>query len=106
MEFMFFFPIPAPDQWKYRNGWNSSNKYLPNPVSNSAIISFTLSQSEQISLKVFDVNGRLVTTLADGVFEVGEHQIEFNADEVNAGVYFLRIETDKLARTEKLIVTK
>ena len=83
-------------------GW----KTYPNPFSTSTTISFSLSQSQNVSLKVYDVNGRLIKTLASTIFEEGEHQIVWNAEEVNAGIYFLKMQAVEFLKTEKLIVTK
>ena len=47
----------------------------PNPVSGSSVIYFFLEQSQKVSLNIFDVNGRLVSNLADKIFEDGENEI-------------------------------
>ncbi len=78
----------------------------PNPVSSSTTISFSLNQSENVSLKIFDLNGRLIETLASTVLEEGEHSIEWNAENVNAGVYLMQVQTAAYSKTAKLIVTK
>jgi hypothetical protein len=85
---------------------NFSLVTYPNPLSNSTTISFYLSQSENVSLNIFDVNGRLVSTLDDNVFEAGENELVWSADEVNAGVYFLQFQSRENLQTKKLIVTK
>lgn len=88
------------------NQTSSATSIFPNPISNSSTISFSLSQSQKVSLKIFDVNGRLIKTLADKYFEQGENKIEWNAEEVNAGIYFLQFKSAENLQTEKLIVTK
>jgi len=87
---------------------NLSNEVVifPNPVANTTTIAFSFSQSQKVSLKIFDVSGRLVTTLADASFEEGDYEIIWNAGEVNAGIYFLRFETASYSENQKLIVTK
>ena len=85
---------------------NFSLNSFPNPFSNSTTISFSILQSQNVSLKIFDVNGRLIKTLANNTFEEGVHQIEFNAEKLNAGIYILSIQTSEFTKTEKLIVTK
>lgn len=81
-------------------------KIAPNPLSNSTMISFTLEQSENVSLKIFDVNERLIKTLAENVFAEGEHAVEWNAENVNAGIYFLQVQSAEFSKTEKLVITK
>ena len=78
----------------------------PNPVSVSTTVSFYVGQTENVSLKIFDVSGRLVTTLAHASFEEGDHEIIWNAAEVNSGIYFLRMETATYSENRKLIVAK
>ncbi len=91
-------------------------QFFPNPFSGSTVISFSLSQSQKASLRIFDVNGRLVSTLADKMFDAGENEIVWNAEDVhhvgyssnvvNAGIYFLQFQSAEKLQTEKLIVTK
>ncbi len=84
----------------------STINIFPNPISNSTTISFSLTQSQKVSLNIFNVNGRLVSTLADKMFETGENKLIWNADEVDVGIYFLQVQTIEIIKTEKLIVTK
>jgi len=62
--------------------------------------------NHNVSMKIFDVNGRLVSTLMNKVFEAGENEIKWNIADMNAGVYFLQMQTEENFQTEKLIVTK
>jgi hypothetical protein len=78
----------------------------PNPFSQSTSIYFSLPRSQKVSLKIFDLNGRLTSTLADKTFEAGENKIAWNGDDVKAGIYFLQFQTNETIQTEKLIITK
>ncbi len=83
----------------------------PNPFNPSTTISFTLPEAGQVALRVFDVRGRLVRTLADGSFEAGTHSVEWNATDgsgrrVASGIYFYRLISDGLDRTQKMILMK
>ncbi len=57
------------------DNFNSGISIFPNPFCNSTTISFSLSQAQNVSIKIFDVNGRLVATLADKIFEAGENKL-------------------------------
>lgn len=83
-----------------------SNFIFPNPFSGSTVISFSLSQTQKVSLNIFDVSGRLVANLADKMFEEGENEISWNAADVNAGIYFLQMETEAGIENRKLIVAR
>jgi len=87
-------------------GIKTSSKVYPNPVSNSTAISFSLEQLQNVSLSIFDMSGRLVSTLANKVFKEGENELVWNADRVNAGIYFLQIQSEKNQERIKLVVTK
>jgi hypothetical protein len=111
-------PLGGADGWivtlgsgcsqRMTTGINYSNEVAiyPNPVSNTTTILFSLSQTGKASLKIFDVNGRLVSTLADQVFYAGENKVFWNACELSSGVYMLQIETESYSGNQKLIVTK
>ncbi len=77
-----------------------------NPISQSTTISFSLQLAEKVTLKIFDPSGVCLKTLADEVFEEGEHSIEWNTAEINAGVYILQIQSATFSQMEKIIVTK
>src|SRR4029077_17918600 len=55
----------------------------PNPFSQSTTISFSLSQSEHVSLKIFDVEGRLIRTLVNDVMSAGMHELTWNVRDEN-----------------------
>jgi flagellar hook capping protein FlgD len=92
------------------NGAVSLSNY-PNPLSSSTNISFTLSQSQKVSVSIFDLNGRLVKNIADGNMEAGTHQLMWDTKDNNGntalqGVYFIRVETLQGIQTKKIIVVK
>jgi hypothetical protein len=77
----------------------------PNPFSGSTQIRLNLPSEARVSLSVYDVTGRLVRTLADGVMTAGEHNVNWNGkstggEHVAAGVYvaIVRVEGHKLSR--------
>lgn len=76
----------------------------PNPVTNSTIISFLLSRSQNVSLKIFDINGRLLTTIANKYFEKGLQQIKWSPENIKEGIYFLKTESFELTKTSKIVL--
>jgi hypothetical protein len=80
--------------------------HSPNPVTTSAIISFLLPLSQHISLRAYDVNGRIIQTLNDGAFSEGQHQLVWNTEKIDAGIYFLRMEAGDFSQTEKISILK
>jgi flagellar hook assembly protein FlgD len=87
---------------------NTLSSY-PNPFSNSTTISFSLTRSEKVSIKIFDMAGRLVRTLANTDMQVGTHQLSWNTKDekgnaVSAGIYLLRFDAGTKSETKKLSV--
>jgi hypothetical protein len=71
----------------------------PNPARSSAAIRFHLAEGTPARVAIFDVRGRVVTTLTEGFRGAGEHTVEWRgldagALPVSAGVYFYRLQTD------------
>ena len=87
---------------------NFSLNSFPNPFSSSTTISFSLSQPEKVSVKIFDMAGRLVKILANTEMQAGRHQLEWNTanENINAGIYFLKIETKEYAETKNVVIVK
>jgi len=63
----------------------------PNPFNATTNIEFELPVTSYVSLKVFDVLGREVVTLAEGDKRAGSHKVILNASELSSGVYFYRL---------------
>lgn len=70
----------------------------PNPMNPVVTIPFTVKESVRVSLRVLDVNGRLVATLLDAPVAAGPHEVVWRGTdrlgrEAGSGVYFCRLET-------------
>jgi hypothetical protein len=83
----------------------------PNPFNPRTVIRFALAGEEsQVSLKVYNASGRLVRTLEEGSFPVGQHQTEWDGRDneghaVPSGVYFYQLELsgETITRTMTLL---
>ena len=67
---------------------------FPNPVSDQVNIKFELAEKSAINLAIYSVDGRLVYQVADGSFQ-GQTQFTVPTKEFNAGIYILKLSTDK-----------
>jgi hypothetical protein len=84
----------------------TSDGIYPNPLVNTTAIYVTLPEAEKVSLRIFELNGKLIATLTDSEMEAGEHKLEWDAANVGAGIYILRLQTAELTQTRKLFVVK
>ncbi|MDG5767040.1 T9SS type A sorting domain-containing protein [Balneolales bacterium ANBcel1] len=81
----------------------------PNPFNPETRISFTLPEQVPVRLEVFDITGRLVTTLLDEVRGEGYHSVRFDAGNYHAlssGVYLYRIQAGAYRETRKMTLVK
>jgi hypothetical protein len=80
---------------------------LPNPATGTARVDFALPQAAEVSLRVYDMLGRQVATLADGPLPAGRHQVTWDGAAggpvIPAGLYSIRLVTPQGTRTERLI---
>jgi hypothetical protein len=68
------------------------NPAYPNPFNPVTVIPFALRETADVRIDVFDVLGRRVETVVDGVYSAGTHRATFHADGLVSGVYLVRAE--------------
>ncbi len=83
----------------------------PNPAKSHSVITYSLPSRSQTNLSIFDVQGRLVKTIANRTFEPGTYTafwkgVDEKGKAVPAGVYFYQLTTDKTKLVEKLILLR
>ena len=87
---------------------HSALSVSPNPLTSSLspFITYSLSASGNVSLKLYDITGKLVSTLVDGYRPAGNYssQLTAHGSQLAAGVYLLELEACGLRLTSKLIV--
>jgi hypothetical protein len=83
----------------------------PNPFNPTTQIRFSLPRESDVKLVVFDIVGRVVTTLVDQKLSAGTHQVTWNGRNqdgraVASGVYFYHIQADGFSATKKMALVK
>jgi hypothetical protein len=101
-------PTPAAVCAVVVNTVNPALAVTPNPFSGAATISYSLARAGNVSLKLYDITGKLLRTLAGGYHPAGEYSSRLTAygsrQELAAGVYLLKFETEGYRTTQKLII--
>lgn len=78
----------------------------PNPFNATTKISFHLNSNSYISIKIYDISGRLIKELYDGFKSKGNNQVDFNGSELASGIYFYKLTIfDEYASTVKTVLT-
>ncbi|MEX2398298.1 MAG: T9SS type A sorting domain-containing protein, partial [Balneolales bacterium] len=81
-------------------------KAYPNPFNPTTVIQYSLSNADYVRLEVFDLLGRKVDILADGIKPAGEHTAVFNGTQLTSGVYIYTIKVGNSIMTEKMTMIK
>jgi hypothetical protein len=78
----------------------------PNPFNPTTTISFTINRQAIISLDVYDLLGRRVSSLADGSRPAGRYRAQFDARGLNSGVYFCRLSAAGYTAVRKMLLVR
>jgi hypothetical protein len=84
---------------------------FPNPFNPSTTIRYSIPESQDVTLKIFDLLGRDVWSTAEGMRSAGTHSVQWNGKNlldrpVGTGIYMLQIQTEKYHTTMKLMLIK
>jgi Secretion system C-terminal sorting domain len=78
----------------------------PNPFNPTTTIRYQLPKASMVTLKIYDVMGREVTTLVNEQKAAGYYEVQWNARNYSSGVYFYTIRTGEYSKTLKLLLVK
>ena len=79
---------------------------FPNPVTDFSTINFSLAEEGHVTIKLFDISGRLVDVLIDDFLKAGEYQTTVSGSELNSGVYITSMESNNFSSTKNIVVVK
>jgi len=98
-------PVNVSSNENLLNSFSLSQNY-PNPFNPGTVISYQLSVTGMVSLKVFDIIGNEITTLVNEEKPAGEYEVEFNGSELPSGVYFYTLTIENYIETKKMLLLK
>jgi len=78
----------------------------PNPFNPTTTIAFSVPEAGRVKIDVFDLTGRLVATVVDGVYLPGSHTVTFDARNLSSGVYLYRLQSGTQVITQKMTLVK
>jgi len=99
------FSVGKEDEITQIKDFRLSQNY-PNPFNPSTNISYSIPQTSDVSLKVYDVTGRLVSTLVNSRQASGTYDVSLNASSWASGIYFYRIVAGDYVKTRKFTLIK
>jgi Secretion system C-terminal sorting domain len=77
----------------------------PNPFVNESNLLYTTAKESKIKIELYDINGALISTLANEIQGSGSHSITVNGNNLTAGVYILKINIDGMITSKQIIKT-
>ena len=78
----------------------------PNPFNPTTTFSFAIPVDSEVSLSIYNLQGREVSTLIDANMDAGYHSVVWNADSHSSGVYFVKMVAGNYVNTQKLMLVK
>lgn len=78
----------------------------PNPFNPTTSIEYQVSSIGNVTLKVYDVLGREISTIVNEVKHPGTHEVTFDASNLPSGVYFYRLTNGNYSATKKMLLMK
>ncbi|MGE5811476.1 MAG: S8 family serine peptidase [Ignavibacteria bacterium] len=79
----------------------------PNPFNPATVIAYTLAEDCMVTLIVYDILGRIVTTLVNEFQHIGDYKVQLsNNNQLSSGVYFYRLTAGSFSSTKKMILVK
>lgn len=84
----------------------SLQQNFPNPFNPETCIQFSIKTPGYASLKVFNINGELVSTVFAGQRSAGEYKSYFDASSLSSGVYFYTLKVNGMEQTKKMVLMK
>lgn len=78
----------------------------PNPFNPSTTIKFSIPENLFVSLKIYDISGKLAADLVREKLSQGLYEYQWNASSFPSGVYFYKLETESFTQIKKMVLVK
>jgi hypothetical protein len=78
----------------------------PNPFNPTTTIAYQIPNDGKVTIKIFDVTGREVTTLVDEFKSSGQYSVKFDASRLSSGIYFYSIRSGDYNAVKKMSLIK
>ena len=78
----------------------------PNPFNPVTTIRFSTKTDSHLSLRIYDITGKLVETLVEEKISTGNHTVRWNAEKFSSGMYFVQFQNSGNVQTQKIILLK
>ena len=84
----------------------SLSQNYPNPFNPTTNVQFSMSNVQYVSLKVFDILGKEVSTLVNETLQPGTYETTFDGSQFSSGTYFYKLSAGDFSETKKMLLIK
>lgn len=93
------------------NNTTAANDFIlkqnyPNPFNPETNIAYKLKQKAFVTLKVFDLSGKEVAVLVNGIKAPGSYNVKFSGENLSSGLYFYKLESGEFSEVKKMMLIK
>ena len=78
----------------------------PNPSNPTTTISFDLPKESYVELQIYDIQGKIISTLINKNMDSGSHSAKFNSEGLPSGIYFYRLKTVGFSDIKRMLIVK
>ena len=86
-------------------GYNVSNNY-PNPFNPVTKIDYNIVKTVHVNIDIYDLTGRLVDSIIDGVQSPGRYTVTFNAERLSSGIYLYHFKAGSYSEVKRMVLIK
>jgi hypothetical protein len=79
---------------------------VPNPFNGTTTVKFYVPESTEVTIGVYNMLGEYVAEVTNDIFNVGKHEVTFDANDLGQGTYFVRMTTDNFTATKNMNIVK
>lgn len=79
---------------------------FPNPFNPTTTIKFVIAERGNVSLKIFDIQGKEVATIINGMKEAGNYEFQFDGTRLASGIYLYTLTSNGVTQTRKMTLLK
>jgi hypothetical protein len=96
---------PVEDQTEVAKNFGFISVY-PNPFNSITTLSLSLSFTQQVDLSLYDLTGRYVKHISQGIIPAGEHSLTLDAAGLPSGTYFIHIDASSFHTTRSIVLVR
>ena len=78
----------------------------PNPFNPTTTIQYDLPEASNVVLKIYNLQGKEISTLVSDRFSAGKYKIQWDASGLTSGIYYYQLQANKFVETKTLILLK